>query len=290
VLERVLSALRAQTFPDWEAIVVGDACTDDTEAVVAGIGDARFRFVNLARNHGEQSAANNEGLRRARGEIVAFLNHDDFWRIDHLQRALDELARTNADLVYAWTANLLDDGTVVLLGVSPIGRYSPALVVPASSWVLRRSLVDTVGPWKSGWTIRLPPSQEWLWRAHRMGAHIVEVPRLSVVGLPSGARVGSYVEAGAAEHTQWHDEIVTDGDWPEALFTRYIQDQSRGGRIPSASPVTAQLSWALNNALIRTIARVGIHPLALWLTMRHPGRGGFLRWLRQRRGLPPSDT
>jgi hypothetical protein len=43
-------------------IVVGDACTDDTANAIASFADARLRFVNMPRNHGEQSAPNNEGV------------------------------------------------------------------------------------------------------------------------------------------------------------------------------------------------------------------------------------
>ena len=54
------SALRS-TVADWEHLVIGDACTDDTALVVAGLGDARVRFHNLAENFGEQSGPNNAG-------------------------------------------------------------------------------------------------------------------------------------------------------------------------------------------------------------------------------------
>jgi GT2 family glycosyltransferase len=59
--------VRAQTRSDWELIVVGDACTDDTADVVATFPDPRIRFVNLPENVGEQSGPNNEGVRLGHG-------------------------------------------------------------------------------------------------------------------------------------------------------------------------------------------------------------------------------
>ncbi len=286
VLRHVLEVLRLQTFEDWEAVVVGDACTDDTAEVVAGLHDPRFRFHNLPRNHGEQSVANNEGLRLARGRMVAFLNHDDFWRQDHLEHALDRLTRDGDDLVYSWVASLLPDETVVLLGVSPGGSYSPAVVVPASAWVMRRELVDRVGPWENGWAIRLPPSQHWIWRASRLGARLTEVPRVSVLALPSGARPGSYDGATDTEHARWRARVTSDPDWAEALLVRYVHAQTTGGRIPAPALPLAQISSLIRNSGTAAIARLGVHPLALLLMLRHRRRGGFLRWLRERRGLP----
>jgi glycosyltransferase involved in cell wall biosynthesis len=286
VLREVLDVLRLQTARAWEAIVVGDACTDDTASVVAGFGDPRLRFVNLPHNHGEQSAPNNAGVALATGRALAFLNHDDFWRPDHLERSLAHLDASGADLVYSWTANLLPDETVVLLGVSPGGAYSAAVIAPASSWVMRRELADRVGSWRSGWTIRLSPSQDWLWRAARLGARLHELPRVSVIGFPSGSRPGSYGEAGAGEHARWRERLVSDPAWPEALLARYVRAQADGGRLPPAARPTRQVSWALQNAGSATAARLGLHPLALWTAIRHPGRGGFLTWLRKQRGLP----
>ena len=77
VVAHAIASVRRSTITDWELIVVGDHCTDDTEAVVAGFADPRITWVNLAENAGEQSGPNNEGIRRARGRYLAFLNHDD---------------------------------------------------------------------------------------------------------------------------------------------------------------------------------------------------------------------
>src|SRR5581483_1041903 len=75
VLRFAIESVRWQTYPDWELIVVGDCCTDDTEEVVRSFNDPRVRFVNLPRNHGEQSVPNNFGCDLAQGEYIAFLNH-----------------------------------------------------------------------------------------------------------------------------------------------------------------------------------------------------------------------
>ena len=54
VVAHAIDSVRRSTITDWELIVVGDHCTDDTEAVVAGFADPRITWVNLAQNAGEQ--------------------------------------------------------------------------------------------------------------------------------------------------------------------------------------------------------------------------------------------
>mgnify|MGYP006268429257 CR=1 FL=1 len=91
VLGRALASVVAQTTGDWEAIVVNNHSTDDTEAVVARIGDPRISLVRYA-NHGVIAASRNEGIRRARGEYVAFLDSDDEWMPDKLAACLALMA------------------------------------------------------------------------------------------------------------------------------------------------------------------------------------------------------
>src|SRR5690349_5523660 len=65
-----LDSVRRRRCRDFEVWVVGDACTDGSEAVVSALGDPRFQWTNLPRNSGSQAGPNNEGLRRARGRFV----------------------------------------------------------------------------------------------------------------------------------------------------------------------------------------------------------------------------
>ena len=79
----IRSAL-GQTLQAFEILVVGDACTDDSEAVVEAFGDPRIRWLNLAENAGSQYGPNNAGLNAARGEWIAYLGHDDIWAPRHI--------------------------------------------------------------------------------------------------------------------------------------------------------------------------------------------------------------
>lgn len=97
LLERALASVRAQTYRDWEVIIVDDHSDDDTAEVVAGFNEARFRFVQF-HSPGVIAAARNHGIRLACGEIVAFLDSDDLWYPTKLERCLASMT-PDVDLV-----------------------------------------------------------------------------------------------------------------------------------------------------------------------------------------------
>ena len=81
-----LQSVQAQTMPDFECIVVDDGSNDGSElrALVERLNDTRFRYVR--RENGGASAARNTGIDEARGDIVAFLDSDDRWLPEKLER------------------------------------------------------------------------------------------------------------------------------------------------------------------------------------------------------------
>src|SRR5262245_1859945 len=127
VLALTLRTVLWQTVADWEMLVVGDACTDDTEAVVASFADPRIRFINLPENCGEQSGPNNFGAQQARGTFLVWLNHDDFWLPDHLAHALAQLDATGADLVFTLCERITAESAGFVSNASATGSYDPAL-------------------------------------------------------------------------------------------------------------------------------------------------------------------
>jgi glycosyltransferase involved in cell wall biosynthesis len=121
---------------------VGDCCTDDTEQVVESVGDPRVTFVNLPVNSGEQAAPNNRGVAMARGRYVAFLNQDDLYFPDHLSRAVEELERSGADIVWVPCASILPAtrrrAVGGLLGSGAVGRSADP---PQRQWLLAARLL-----------------------------------------------------------------------------------------------------------------------------------------------------
>src|SRR5437764_794116 len=91
-LKCAIRSVLDQTLQDFELLIVGDACTDDTEQVVRSFDDARIKWFNLTKNHGSQYAPNNFGLKQAKAYYIAYLGHDDLWWPTHLT-SLVETAR-----------------------------------------------------------------------------------------------------------------------------------------------------------------------------------------------------
>jgi glycosyltransferase involved in cell wall biosynthesis len=91
VLAQTLDSIIAQTYEDWEAIVVDDASTDETAAVASG-RDSRISCVRSPRNLGI-GGARNQALPHAQGELIALLDADDLWLPQYLER---QLARYDA--------------------------------------------------------------------------------------------------------------------------------------------------------------------------------------------------
>lgn len=285
VLRHAIASVLRQSFTDWEMLVVSDGCTDDTAAVVASFGDPRLRFVHLARNHGEQSAPNNEGARLATGTWLAYLNHDDLWFSDHLQTLHAAITDGQADLVYALSAQPNPNGSTRLWGYSPGGSYAPWHGVPASVWLMRRTLLERVGPWTSARQLWNSPSQDWLRRAHAAGARLQPVSKLTVVQISSGNRRGSYSNRDEHEHLVASRALEQEQAYREALLTAIAQDASP---LRTALQPLVHVRRGLSALFWRACVAAGIPPASAVHVLRYGRRGGFIRHLRRTRGLTPT--
>jgi len=89
-----INSVIAQTYTDWELIIVDDASTDNTDEVVASChpregGDlsSRIRYLKNDRNRGA-AYSRNRALREAKGKWIAFLDSDDLWAPDKLEKQI----------------------------------------------------------------------------------------------------------------------------------------------------------------------------------------------------------
>jgi glycosyltransferase involved in cell wall biosynthesis len=90
VIGEAVASVVAQTYTNWELLVVDDAGTDDTEQVLHDIGDRRIHYIKSTENRGA-SGARNVGLEQARGEYIAYLDSDNRVHEDFLLLMVNQL-------------------------------------------------------------------------------------------------------------------------------------------------------------------------------------------------------
>jgi hypothetical protein len=135
--ERALASVLAQTYEKWEAIVVGDHCTDDTEERVRALGDERIRWHNLAvREHDSAdpwerwavkgSVPRAVGVGLSNGLWIAPLSHDDAWDADHLETLLAAARESRAEFIYS-RMRVIDGNAPDLPPSRSCGAWPPQL-------------------------------------------------------------------------------------------------------------------------------------------------------------------
>ncbi|MDQ2920433.1 MAG: glycosyltransferase family 2 protein [Acidobacteriota bacterium] len=96
-VERALDSIGAQTFSDFEVIVVDDGSTDDGASVVTRYPDPRVRLIT--QSNAGPGPARNAGIADAQGEFVAFLDADDEWLSTYLEESVRSLEMLGTDVV-----------------------------------------------------------------------------------------------------------------------------------------------------------------------------------------------
>ena len=222
VLRCAITSVLAQTFRDFELIVVGDCCTDDSEAVVRSFNDERVGWHNLEQNCGNQFGPNNHGLALSSGRYIAYLGHDDLWHRDHLALLVRAIAAHEADLVFALAEEIgpPEMPTRSLLGLCASGSYEWSIWAPPSSWLHRRELIQRIGLWRDYRSIILPTDVDFLDRVYNDGCRIVPVNELTVFKFTSVLRTNAYVERRCDEQARWWERLRQE---PELRYRELVE-------------------------------------------------------------------
>jgi predicted SAM-dependent methyltransferase/acetyltransferase-like isoleucine patch superfamily enzyme len=129
--ERSIPSVLAQTYQNFEIVVVGECCTDDTAERVAGIGDPRIRFENMTERPDYPSdrrafwqvagvVAVNRALDGCTGDWIAPLDDDDEWTPDHLEVLLRKALDEDLEFVYGKMAKETGPGVWEDVGSWPL--------------------------------------------------------------------------------------------------------------------------------------------------------------------------
>jgi len=168
VVGRAIRSVLAQTWQDWELIIVDDCSTDGTGRAVRGFSDARIKYIRRDRRRGA-GAARNTGICSAQGEYVAFLDDDDEWLPEKLQKELEVFRDSDAEVGFVYSGKILFDerGKVLDLRVeTKSGWVHEALldrhfIGTCSRVMVKKQVLDRVG----GFDETLPSCQDldlWL--------------------------------------------------------------------------------------------------------------------------------
>ncbi len=281
-LKLTLESLLNQTFTDFEAWVIGDACTDDSEHIVQGFQDARLHWKNLPHNHGSQAFPNNEGLRLARGKYIAYLGHDDLWCADHLAGLVRQIEAEQADFVHALCICFDPEGARLCFGPPASDQSYQRHFLPPSSWMHTKRVVDMIGYWRDPNQLAWAVDHDYMLRIHRAGLKMSGVQQTTVLKFPS-PWFGIYALKGTPPQAHWWQRIKSD---PQQLerdllqeVTRLCAQSQKISDMPLSHLITEPLR-TFKRYLVYTYGERGpLKPLLCWYFR------AYRRRMKQRRGL-----
>ena len=118
-IEASIRSVLAQSDANWELLIVDDGSTDNTAEIIATLEDPRIHYFRHARNMGA-AVARNEALRRARGKYIAFLDSDDVWAPNKLEKQIAFMEQNGYD--FSYTAYRRTDKSLRISGPRHITR------------------------------------------------------------------------------------------------------------------------------------------------------------------------
>ena len=276
VLPYSIGSVQRQTFTDFEVLVVGDGCTDDSEAVVGRMGDPRVKWINLPTNTGHQSEPNNEGLRQARGQFIAYLGHDDLWLPHHLSCLISAL-KQGADLAY---------GTILLVEANGCDRrvvptdekYYPGMWIAPTSVVHRRSVTDHVGGWPHYREVDLHPEDELWLRAYTADHRLTFVPRLTAIKFPALVRRDVYKFRPCHEQAAWSERIQKEDDFEVVELMKIF--------LATAAQAQAKPYWVLLHDFVQRTCKGLMRRTRRFISRPARPKGDSIDAVREFKGLP----
>jgi glycosyltransferase involved in cell wall biosynthesis len=211
-IKPTIESVLGQSFGDFELIVVGDGCADDTEAAVRSFPPERVTWLNLPRNTGSQSFPNNEGIRAAQGGWIAYIGHDDIWAPNHLKRMFETIASIEgldfviSGCVFYGPRGSDEDHVTGLFDAAdaPLKHF-----FPPTSIAHRRDVTTRIGDWRDPRTLKCPLDNEFLLRAAHAGLRFASTGDVTAHKFAAGNRYLSYLRVSSDEQRELLNILTT---------------------------------------------------------------------------------
>lgn len=184
-LKKAIQSVQNQTYKDWELIIVDDCSPEQKNnagkswMVNSSNLENTILYVVLDKNFGNDTKPKNEGIKRAEGDYIAFLDDDNTWRPDHLQALVNEIEKyDNVDLVYGDRWVIYEDKSQPdrrgLTEDFQFGKLGDHNYIDTSDVLVRKEALLAVG----GFDERYRKYIDWnlWWRMEKYGFYFKRVP------------------------------------------------------------------------------------------------------------------
>ena len=143
--EVAVESVIAQSYTNWELIIVDDASIDGTEDLIKFYMslDSRISTIRHSFNIGLPAISSYEAYMKARGEYIAFMFDDNVWEKNHLMLAMKTMLKSKVQCTYGITRNFGNDETADIGG--NVNELFMGNVIGNGSVVVHRSIIEDVG-------------------------------------------------------------------------------------------------------------------------------------------------
>lgn len=153
LISETIESILNQTYKNFELIIVDDGSTDNTEEVIRKFKDSRIKYIKTD-NWGGPARPRNIGIKKAKGEYIAFCDDDDIWLPEKLEKQIRVFQISN-ETAMLYTRFKTIEGDVISNRIFPEnGKYKSGNIfkslylrsfIACSSVVVKRSVLDQVG-------------------------------------------------------------------------------------------------------------------------------------------------
>jgi teichuronic acid biosynthesis glycosyltransferase TuaG len=164
-IQDAIDSVVAQTFLNWELIIIDDGSTDSTKEIIKKNISTDSRIYYYYQENGKQGKARNSAIAKSKGEYLAFLDADDIWIPTKLQIQINELQIKNVDLVFSdsyvfYDNNILDMSrkmhtpNMILKGDDALKLFLVGNRIPNLTVLAKKEKIELVNGLSEKWSIQ----------------------------------------------------------------------------------------------------------------------------------------